>query len=319
MGFPDFFAVKPGDLDRMRDRHDIAGLIRALRSSDFAVQTQAAQALGSLGTAAMDELICALKRKNKNVRLGAIGALAIIRDPRSVAPLTETLRDENLEVRWQAAIALGEIGDERAIGALQAVLRDTDKYVRYGAAFALAKLGWKPETAEERAFFFIGMQEWKAAEAVGPAAIPALSHVLTDHDRAVRRKVIEILGSIGDDRAIPALMQGLADSSSEVRWQAVLEAPKCGIDPMYIPRGLSRRPRTAKNALVAGFLNFVLPGLGYGYIGKWYGIMIFQIDITATVYLYKYEGQGSTYAMLVPLYLLLAIHAWYIAKKMPDF
>ena len=158
--------------------------------------------------------ICALKRKNKNVRLGAIGALAIIRDPRSVAPLTETLRDENLEVRWQAAIALGEIGDERAIGALQAVLRDTDKYVRYGAAFALAKLGWKPETAEERAFFFIGMQEWKAAEAVGPAAIPALSHVLTDHDRAMRRKVIEILGSIGDDRAIRLLCRGLPTAAA---------------------------------------------------------------------------------------------------------
>jgi hypothetical protein len=319
MGFLNIFVIKPADLDRMRDRRDIAGLIRALRSSDFSVQTQAAQALGSLGTAAMDGLIRALNRKNKDVRLGVIGALTIIRDPRSVDPLIKTLQDENLEVRWQAAIALGEIGEGRAIGALQAALRDTDKYVRYGAAFALAKLGWKPETAEERAFFFVGMQEWKAVEESGSAAIPALSHVLNDHDSAVRQKAIEILGSIRDERVIPALMRGLADSDSEVRWQAVLAAPTSGIDQMYIPRGLARRPRTAKNPLVAGFLNFLLPGLGYGYIGKWWGIMIFQIDITATVYLYKYEGQGISSGMLIPIYILLALHAWYLAKKTPDF
>jgi hypothetical protein len=319
MGFPDFFAVKPADLEIMSAQGDIDGLIRALRSSDFAIQTKAAQALGSLGTRAMDDLIYALKQKNKDVRLGVIGALASIRDPRSVDPLIKTLNDENHEVRWQGAIALGEIGDDRAIPALRVALRDMNKYVRYGAAFSLAKLGWKPENAEERAFFFIGMQEWKAAEALGPAAIPALSHILNDHESGVRQKAIEILGTTRDERAIPALMRGLADSSSEVRWQAVLAAPQCGIDQMFIPRGLSRRPRTARNPLVAGILNLLLPGLGYGYIGKWWGIMIFQIDVTATVALYKYEGAGDSYGMLVPIYLLLAIHAWYLAKKMPDF
>jgi HEAT repeat protein len=319
MTFLNLFAVKSEDIQKMMDRHDIAGLIRALRSSDFAVQTQAAQALGSLGSAAMDELVFALKRKNKNVQLGVIGALSIIRDPKSVDTLIETLKDENYEVRWQAAIALGEIGDNRAIGALRVTLYDVDKYVRYGTAFALAKLGWKPEKDEDRAFFFVGMQEWKAVQAIGPAAIPALSHVLNDHDSAVRKKAIEILGSIQDKRAIPALMRGLADGSSDVRWQAVLAAPNSGIDQMHIPRGLARRPRTAKNPLIAGFLNFLLPGLGYGYIGKWWGVMIFQIDITATVWLYKYEGEGSTFGMLFPLYLLLAIHAWYLTRKMPDF
>jgi hypothetical protein len=319
MGFLNLFGIKPADIGRMRDRHDIAGLIRALRSPDFAVQTQAAKALGSLGAAAMDELIHALEQKNKDVRLGVIGALSVIRDPRSVDPLTVALRDESGEVRWQAALALGEIGDRRVIAPLLETLRDADKYVRYGAASALVKLGWKPETAEDRAFFLVGMQEWKAVEAEGPSAIPALSHILNDQDGAVRKKAIEILGSIRNEKAIPALMRGLADGSSEVRWEAVLAAPGCGIDPLFIPRGLARRPRTAKNPLVAGFLNFMLPGLGYGYIGKWWGIMIFQIDITATVWLYKYEGEGSSYGMLFPIYLLLAIHAWYLAKKMPDF
>ena len=318
MRLKNLFTTKPEDISRMRDRQDIAGLIRALQSPDFSVQTRAAQALGSLGTVAMDELIRALRRKNKDIRLGVIGALALIRDPRSVEPLTLALHDESTEVRWQAAIALGEIGDHQAIEPLLEALRDADKYVRYGAAFALAKLGWKPVSAEDRAFFFVGMQEWKEVEAAGPAAIPALSRVLTDRDGAVRKKAIAILGSIRDERAIPALMQGLADGNSDVRWEAVLAAPGCGIDPLYIPRGLARRPRTAKNPLVAGFLNFMLPGLGYGYIGKWWGIMIFQIDITATVWLFRYEGEGNTYTLLFPVYFLLALHAWYITKKMPE-
>jgi hypothetical protein len=87
---------------------------------------------------------------------------------------------------------------------------------------------------------------------------------------------------------------------------------------MYLPRGLCQRPRIQKNPLIAGFLNFLLPGLGYGYLGKWWGIMIFQIDITVTVWLFKAEGESNTYGVLFPLYLLLAVHAWYLAKHMPE-
>ncbi|MFZ0005725.1 HEAT repeat domain-containing protein [Methanoregula sp.] len=319
MVFPKLFVVKQKDISLMTERRDIAGLIKALHSSDFAVQTQAAQALGSLGTAAMNELISRLKNKNKDVRFGVIEALSVIRDPRSIGPLTGALKDENSEVRWQAAMALGEIGDEKATLPLQEALKDPNKYVRYGAAFALATLGWKPNNADERASYFIGMQEWKAVEDIGPDAIPALNHVLNDPDSAVRLKVMKILGSIRDDKAIPALMRGLADSDKDVRWEAALAAPSCGINPMHIPRGLSRRPKTAKNPIIAGVMNFLLPGLGYGYIGKWWGIMIFQIDVTATVWLFKYQGDNTTSAVLFPIYIVLGIHAWYITRKMPDF
>lgn len=319
MNFPRIIAVTSGDIPVMKERRDIRGLVRALKSPDFAVQTEAAKALGTFGAEAMDDLLRALSKGNKDVKLGVIGALAVIRDPRSVGSLIVGLHDPGSEVRWQAAFALGEIGDARATGPLVTALSDPDKYVRYGAAFSLAKLGWKPATPEERAFYFAGMQEWKALADAGPDAIPALTVALFDRDPGVRRKAVGVLGEIGSAKAVPALTQALSDPNSEVRWAAVLGAPACGIDPLYIPRGISRRPRTAKNPLVAGLLNFLLPGLGYGYLGKWWGIMIFQIDITATVWLFKYEGQANTYGLLFPLYILLAIHAWYLASEMPDF
>jgi hypothetical protein len=303
----------------MRQQKDIPGLISALRSPDFALQTQAATALGEIGPDAADELIRTLaKTKEKSARLGLIEALTIIRDQRAVPVLIETLRDESSEVRWETAIALGEIGDPATIHPLVQALKDRDKYVRYGAAFALAKLGWKPADESEKTFFFAGMQEWKAVRQIGKPAIPALSHLLNDRDANIRKKVIEILGEFKSTEATPALIRSLGDENPDVRWEAILSAPKCGIRLMHLPRGLSRRPRQAKSPLIAAFLNFMLPGLGYGYIGKWWGTMVFQIDITATVWLFKYGGETNTYSVLFPLYLLLALHAWYITKKMPD-
>jgi len=102
----DLFKPKKPDIEAMTQKKDIAGLIRALRSPDLDVYTRAAKALGTLGPEAGDQLIKTLGTKNKAVKLGVIGALEIIKDPRSVEPLIAALKDKDSEIRWQAAIAL---------------------------------------------------------------------------------------------------------------------------------------------------------------------------------------------------------------------
>lgn len=312
------FSRNRPDIETLRQQKNIPALIQALRFEDFDVQTRAAQALGTLGPDSIDQLILALETKDKNIRLGIIEALSVIQDVRAIPSLIRLLTDKNSEVRWEAAIALGEIDDPGATASLLLALRDPDKYVRYGAASALKKTGWKPGSPEERAFFCAGLQEWQAVQEIGEPAVPALANVLHDRDSRVRMQAIEILGNIGDSKAVPALIRSLADEDADVRWKAVLASPKCGVSMIHLPRGLSRRPRRKKNPLIAGFLNFMLPGLGYGYLGKWWGVMIFQIDITATVLLFRYQGEGSSYGLLFPLYFVLALHAWYLAQKMPE-
>jgi len=316
MNFSTLLIRKKPDIEGLAARKDIAGLVKALRYNDVDVQSRIADILGSLGTEATDELVRALKNKDKNTRLGIIEALTQIKDPRAVPALMKTLKDESSEVRWETAIALGEIGEQKAIEPLIYALKDHDKYVRYGAAFALAKIGWKPADDEQKAFYFAGMQEWKAVELIGKSAIPALSHILNDRDSNVRQKVIEILGEIGDPAATPALVRSLGDANSEVRWKAVLSSQRCGIRPIHLPRGLSRRPKMTKNPLIAGVLNFMIPGMGYAYIGKWWGLMIYEVDIATTIWIFKYWGETNTYSTLFPIYLLLAVHAYYITKKM---
>jgi hypothetical protein len=305
------------DIEKLTAAKDIAGLIRALLSNDLNIQSEVAKALGSLGPPAMEVLIRELKKKDKVHTLAIIKALSEIRDPQPVPDLIELLKDENSEVRWGATIALGEIGDKRSIDPLVMSLRDYDKYVRYGAALSLEMLGWNPPGDEEKAFFFVGKQNWKEVASMGDSAIPALANILHDRHNSVRIKAVDILGELRSPRAIPFLMQSLADADSEVRWRAVLASEKSGIKRMHLPRGLSNRPKKKKNPLIAGFLNFILPGLGYAYLAKWWGVMIYEIDIFITIWLWQYMEEFS-FELLLPIYIVLAIHAYYITIKMPE-
>ena len=317
MSFSALFKPKKPDIESLAAKKDIRGLIRALRSRDIDVQLDAAKALGSLGPDAIGDLLSALSTRDKSVKLGIIGALAEIRSPETVGPLIATLSNENSEVRWQAALALGEIGDPAATSALKSALSDPDKYVRYASAVSLKSIGWRPDDADERARYLAATLDWAAIGQIGRPAVPVLAGLLRDRDSAVRIKAVDLMGALGESDATPALMQSLGDENRDVRWSAALAAPKCSVPMKALPRGLSRRPQTTKSPLIAGLLNFLLPGLGYGYLGKWWGTMIFQVDVMVTVWLFKMEGDTNSYALLLPVYLLLGIHAWYITTKMP--
>lgn len=315
---PPGWSGKEPDIRALAERKDYRGLIKALRNRNLAVQWQASTALAGLGTEGMDHLLSALKTRNKDIRLGIIEALGEIRDNRAVEPLIRLLGDSDNEVRWEAALALGEIADPRALGNLEGMLRDPDRYVRYGAAVALEKMNWSGEDPAARAYLVAGRQDWDRLAGLGRDAVPALTIAAEDAERTVRLMAVRTLGAIGDERAIPVIYRALRDPDDQVRWEAVLASQKCGISTAYLPRALARRPRTRKNPGIAAFLNFFLPGIGYFYLGKWWGLLIFQIDVYATLLFFNMEGLGTTIDYLIPLYAIIAIHAWYIARQMPD-
>jgi len=321
MVFDRILQKKPDTGRMVRDR-DYKGLILLLGSRDHDRVTEAVHALGTIGPEATAPLVAMLKKKNREVRLGVISALAEIRDPRAVSALVRMLGDQSSEVRWQAAIALGETGDSSATASLLESLRDRDKYVRYGSALSLIKIGYKPSGDGEWAWYYAGTQNWTGLRELGHPSLPALSNLLEDPDSEVRVRAVRTLGEIGDRDAGPVLLQALRDGDRQVRWEAALASQKCGVPPSAMPRAVLQRPRSSKSPLIAAFLNFMLPGLGYGYLGRWWGIMIFQIDITVTVWLFglfKVEGDPyDTYAVLLPVYIILAVHAWYITKTMPE-
>ncbi len=111
----------PPNVEKLKARKNIKGLIRALRYEDDSdVRESAAVALGEIG------------------------------DARAVEPLVESLRDEFIvPVRSTFAAALGEIGGARAIEVLTSILHDdADDDVRKAAAKALVKSDAPEENRE---------------------------------------------------------------------------------------------------------------------------------------------------------------------------
>lgn len=319
MSFMLFLDKRHADVQAMMTAKDIPGLIRHLNHRNPDIQWQAAEALGSLGTEAVVPLIRVLDGGHKAVRIGAIEALAKIRDLRSVRPLVHLLKhDEAVEVRWIAALALGEIGDPSAIPILFESLRSKEKYVRYGAARSLELLHWIPRDDAERAYYAIALMNWPGAKKMGKAATIPLTDILQDPDPATRLKIVELLGQIGDPDAQPACEAALRDKDAPVRWAAVVAAKKCRVLSAHIPWGLAKRPRTGQNPWAAAVLNFFFVGLGYNYLGFWWGFLVFMSYASIFTLAQLESGPFLPYVYVYPITALFAAQTFYMAKKMPD-
>lgn len=146
--------------------------------------------------------------------------------PAAVRHFSDPLRnlaDPVVSVRISAARELGRMRDGRAVDALISALSDGDSDVIGAARDALVEIGepavsglslrlnGPDESVRRRAAEILG--------SIGDArAVPLLIDALTDpHCRAV---VIEALGQIGDARAVPPLIAYLKTGNQDVRWYA---------------------------------------------------------------------------------------------------
>jgi HEAT repeat protein len=307
------------DIDRLKQAGDIPAIIRLLGDKDPSVQWHAAEALGTFGNTATPLLNGALHSSHGPIRLGAIEALSAIQDERAVEPLIRVLNHDPLsEVRWAAALALGEIGSPEAIPALVRLLRDDNRYIRYGAAEALVKLDWHPENEPDRIYRVIALQDWDSVRKHGSAATVPLMDIFRDKDPATRSEIVSILGEIGDTQSMTACPTALRDRDPSVRWKAVLASMDCGVSSHNLPLMLARRERTGPNPVGAAILNFLFFGLGYNYLGKWWGFPVFMTYMTFIVLSQLAVGPFLPYLVVYPVTAVFAVHTYYLAQGMPD-
>lgn len=323
---PSFLTIAfgtPPDVEGLFKKRDIKGLIRLLRHTSFDVQWKAAEALGKLGDDAVQHLVRALESSHKNVRLGVIEALGEIKALDSVNPLIQLAsRDEDPEVRWVGALALGEIGDNRAVDTLFLLLKDSDKHVRYGAALAHDKMGRVPTDDPDLTYYLIAKQEWDRIPVQGQTSLIPLIEMIRDSDPDVRSHIVDIIGELKDSSASAACETVLRDKDNRVRWHAVHAFPSCGIPIMHLPLGLSKRPRTGQDPLVAAFLNLLFLGMGYNYLGFWWGFLLFQIFMSINLLIVALTGASMPFLLFpilsLPYSIPFSLHSWYIAKKRPE-
>ena len=114
----------PPDVEKLKARGDVAGLIRALGyGKDARIRMEAADALTTIGDARAVEPLCvALRDPDWAVQSKAAGALGNLGDPRAVEPLITASKEMDPNVRLSAIGALGRIGQVRALDAIMAGL-----------------------------------------------------------------------------------------------------------------------------------------------------------------------------------------------------
>ncbi len=224
-------------LGRIGDTMAIPALIDSMEDDpDDDVRLKATWALGELGDPeAVDALITALEDKNWGVRRTAANALGRIGDDRAVPYLIKALEDNDWHVRKYAAVSLGKMQDKRAIPILLEAMDDEDADVRWKAMLALGKLG---ESAVPPLIKTLKNKNWrvrsKSAEVLGKIggedALHALISLLvgrtTDKNRHVRGKAAEALGRIGDEQGLEALKNAQKDEYKYVRDKADISIQK---------------------------------------------------------------------------------------------
>jgi len=312
------------DIGQLKQAENIPALVGYLGDPDPSTQWQAAEALGTCGTAAVIPLIRALKSRALPVRIGAIEALGAIRDEGAIAPLATVVRfDRALEVRWAAVIALGEIGSPVAIPLVVPFLRDENRYLRYGAATALARLGWQPCDTTDAIYLMIARQDWESIRNVGSGALPYLWDLLRDPDPASRSAIVSVIGQIGDPQASGACQKALKDRDPRVRWKAVLASLDCGLASHDLPLMVAGRERTGPDPVAAAILNFLFLGIGYNYLGKWWGFPVF-ITYMFVIFLAQLTlaglSQPPVLALVIayPVTAILGVHTYFLAERMSD-
>ena len=129
-------------LRKLSDVEAVPQLIDMLDDQDAFARQAAAMALGHLGDPrAVEPLIAALRDGPPDIRFQVIPSLVELQDRRAVAPIVEALEDIDVEVRANAAAALGDLKAHENVSALAPLLKDPVETVRFEAAYALSRLG----------------------------------------------------------------------------------------------------------------------------------------------------------------------------------
>jgi HEAT repeat protein len=177
------------NIKRMKERHDVKGLIKALQHKDYYFRMEAAEALGQL------------------------------KDACAVEPLIAALKDEEHLVRTSAADALGNLKDSRAIEPLIGALRD--RHARDRAAWALGAMDAIFTNDSDKIAYFISRYDVEECLKFGKSVVePLLAEIKDDRgDYNYQAKVMRALGKLKDPRAAELLNSLILGDKDVPSWQ----------------------------------------------------------------------------------------------------
>lgn len=199
----------PGDWEQVLDA---VALLSALESDAPSGRQRAALAVETVSAQVLARAV--LEESDLNAAGALRWALARSGDD-ATEVLVRGLADPDPAVRRRAVAALVDLRGDAASGALRGALGDADSGVRAAAVLGLADRGEPDVETELVALIVDGVADVDAAEALARSAcgtdraVELLAARLGD-DAAVRRRIAQALGEIGDSAAREVLA-GLVD------------------------------------------------------------------------------------------------------------
>jgi HEAT repeat protein len=206
----------------------VPALLMAMKTDDAVARYRLSRTLARMGPRTVPLLSASIRFENAQLTQGAARALAILGPEARPATraLTHELKSSSPDVRILSALALWQ-ADRRTTGlpTLRAALAGTSGSKQW-AAWALARFGpaaapAAPDLVRLLADRDDSVRDWvfRALEAIGPDAVPALTQGCKSVVPGVRVEAAEALGRIGPgaDSAVPTLLPLLQDTSAGPR------------------------------------------------------------------------------------------------------
>lgn len=175
----------------------IAALKRAFEHSSADVRRRAAQALGRLGARDLSDGIIELLRKDPDGAAQYLSALGYQSDAKALLAILPYTSSANAQCRRSAVTALRFFKIDGAREAVEKALGDPAWEVRLAAVESLGKI------ADRR-------------------SVPALLRALRDANPLIVRDAIPVIVVLGDDAAVPSLLELLKAPDEDVRWSVCL-------------------------------------------------------------------------------------------------
>jgi hypothetical protein len=88
-----------------------------------------------------------------------------------------------------------------------------------------------------------------------------------------------------------------------------------GIEAHHLTGVLVKRERTGPNPAAAALLNFLFLGIGYNYLGKWWGFPLFMSYMSVMVLAQLEMGPFFPYLIAYPITAVIALHTYYTASQ----
>lgn len=249
-------------IEKMEQKKDVDGLIKALNNHNSDYKTETIRALSnSDNEKTLEAIITALNDDSWMVRCEAAEVLGKIGNPLAVETLTKTLDDANSFVICDTLDALAEIGDTSAINSIHNMLKNIDDDVRVHAEEALLKIAHNvsnlPKNIQEDVnkilkekkkkhfmdlTYLLNSPDRKIRNnavnqlANDPDSFEIVLNVFYSADNVRKRGICDIFGIMGDPRAVNPLIQLLDDLDVSVRRKAATALIKVNnkeaVDPL---------------------------------------------------------------------------------------